>query len=553
MKKKFAYLALLGIIAFTVSACSDFADMFYYGDQPFFTSENEGGGGYQSISTPPPGSTVANRASLIYKDYVKNNSYPLSSTPSIGNAHLLVIPVWFTDSYNYINTAKRDDIRNDIEKAYFGSNSDGKMGLGSVKSYYEEESHGALTLTGTVSDWYDCGYQLSRFARDDDVSKTTDLVQKAIKWYFDHNTSENKTDYDCDKDGFLDGIMLIYAGPDYQTLGKEHSDDYKNLWAYCYWIQTIKADKANPSPNAFFWASYDFMYDKETAKSKTGYIYHNGDTRYADVDAHTFIHEMGHMFGLEDYYDYSSFNYIPAGGFSMQDHNVGGHDPFSSFALGWGKAYVPNETTTINLKPFATSGEMIILTPEWNSFNSPFDEYLILEYYTPTGLNKFDTDYLYMNKTNSLAGTKSVGIRLWHVDARLVCPTGYDSFNQTYTFRNAQPTTNPTQVSTYGVTMMMSNTFDDGNVSTSYLSPMGNSYYNYNLLQLIRNSTSETYKSQANLTSANLFGYGAIFRMDAYKKQFVNSNKLNSGKSLGYSFEVKGLMEDYASISITKL
>ena len=72
----------------------------------------------------------------------------------------------------------------------------------------------------------------------------------------------------------------------------------------------------------------------------------------------------------------------------MQDYNVGGHDPFSSYALGWGKAYIPAESMTINLKPFATSGEMILLTPNFNKYNSPFDEYILLEYYTPTGLNQ---------------------------------------------------------------------------------------------------------------------------------------------------------------------
>ena len=552
MKKKFLYLALLGITAFTVSACSDFVDMFYYGENPLNNSENPGGGGYQSISTPPPGSTEANRASVTYKDYINNNSYPLSSSPSIGRTNLLVIPVWFNDSYNYISTAKRDDVRSDIEKAYFGSNANGELGLGSVKSYYEEESHGALTLTGKVSGWYDCGYSVSRYSRDDTVEKTSKLVQDAIEWYFTNNPSEKKTDYDCDKDGFLDGVMLIYAGPDYQTLGKETNKDYANLWAYCYWIQTIKPNKTNPTPNAFFWASYDFMYDKETAMSKTGYRYHNGDTRYSSVDAHTFIHEMGHMFGLEDYYDYSSYNYRPAGGFSMQDHTVGGHDPFSSFALGWGKAYVPNQTTTINLKPFSTTGEMIVLTPEWNTFNSPFDEYLILEYYTPTGLNQFDVEHLYMNNTNSPAGSSSPGIRLWHVDARLVCPTGYNSGLGDYTYNDAPITTNPNQISTYGVTMLMSNTYDDGQVSTSYLSPLGRNYYNYNLLQLIRNNTGETYYTKTNFNASNLFGYGSRFKLDSYKNQFVNSNKLNNGKSLGYTFEVNGLTEEYASITVTK-
>ena len=56
------------------------------------------------------------------------------------------------------------------------------------------------------------------------------------------------------------------------------------------------------------------------------------------VDSHTFRHESGHIFGLEDLYDYSG-NYLPMGGFTLQVNNLGDHDPYSRLALGWGSLH----------------------------------------------------------------------------------------------------------------------------------------------------------------------------------------------------------------------
>jgi M6 family metalloprotease-like protein len=370
-------------------------------------------------------------------------------------------------------------------------------------------------------------------------------VETATNWYFSNHTSEKRKDYDCDGDGYLDGVMLIYAAPDYDTLNR---DSYDNLWAYCFWIQDYTAkNTSNPGVNAYFWASYDFMYGQEVAYSRTGKTYHAGDTSHCTIDAHTYIHEMGHMFGLEDYYDYSNNSYQPAGGFSMQDHNVGSHDPFSSFALGWGKAYVPVESTTIDLKPFATDGEMIILSPSWNTYNSPFDEYLILEYFTDTGLNEFDVHHKYMSQygKNYPTGSQDYGIRLWHVDARLLYTT-------TGEFSANKVTTNPIYPAG-GVALMMSNTYYDGTeYSEAYGSLLGRSYANYNVLQMIRNSTSATYKPKDMLSPSSLFKAGDTFSMSKYSKQFVNAGQLNSKKDLGFTFEINACNSTYASITITK-
>ena len=561
MKKKLLLITTTSLMALSLTACQFLSDLIdigmeshnnSYGSQVVASSVEP----ISDISTPPADDIEAKKASKTYHNYIRNNAYPLSATPSTGRTKLLVIPVWFNDSNRFIKEANKENVREDIRDAYFGDIE--SVGWESVKTYYETESMGSLTIDGTVSEWYEPNTNYTYYATDpydeetgEGCPKTMALAESAAEWYF-NNHSDNKNDYDCDNDGYLDGVMLIYAAPDYATLLNQN---YDNLWAYCYWVQDYSVQiPGNPGVNAFFWASYDFMYGKEVASSRSGGRYYSGDTSQAILDAHTYIHEMGHMFGLEDYYDYSKYSYSPAGGFSMQDYNVGGHDPFSSFALGWGKAYIPTDSATINLKPFATTGEMILLSPSWNTFNSPFDEYLLLEYYTDQGLNNLDSTYGYMSQYGKSypMGTKEYGIRVWHVDARLLyTATGY--------FSESKITTNP-DISSGRVSLLMSNTYYDGDDYTSlYLSPLAQDPYNikkyadYNLLQLIRNKTTATTKSKDSFSSSSLFKKGDSFTMDKYAKQFVNSGKLDSGIDLGFSFEVNACNSTYASITVKKL
>ena len=568
MKKRILFVGAISLLTLSLTACQFIED--YINDFLNFGGSGAGKNSFSQVvassrqpisdvSTPPASKDVAaNHADKNYSDLVANSIYAFSCTPSTGSAKLLVIPVWFNNSDTFIKTANRDKVKEDIHSVYFGTNSD--VGWRSVKTYYEEESHGALTLNGTVSDWYEINKSHDYYAGDSNdpsegTNRTVALVEQATDWYFNTNTSESRRDYDADNDGYLDGVMLIYAAPDYGTLKK---DRYQNLWAYCYWVQDPTVQKpSNPGVNAFFWASYDFMYGNEVASSRTGTSYCAGDTSHAQIDAHTYVHEMGHMFGLEDYYDYSSRSYSPAGGFSMQDFNVGGHDPFSSFALGWGKAYVPTKDEIIDLKPFSTSGEMILLTPSWNAYNSPFDEYILLEYYTDTGLNELDSTYGYMSQYGKKypIGTKDYGIRVWHVDARLL-------YTSTGEFSPSKITTNPS-FSSGRVAMMMSNTYDDGSeITRQYVSPLSQDptsryydsrYAQFNLLQLIRNDTKLSSKTKDYFTVSSLFKAGDVFTMSNYSSQFVNAGKLDSNTDLGFSFEINACNNTYASISIKKL
>lgn len=462
-----------------------------------------------------------------YQDYSDNCAYNTPAFPSIGSsAQLLVVPVWLTDSSNYIPSFEKELVRTQIETAYFGSKGGDELGWHSVKSYYEENSYGKLHINGIVTDWYESSY--SSYINQ---TETTQLVIEVADWYKQQVGLEEYKKFDGNGDGYLDALILIYGAYNY-------ANDNSNLWAYCYWVQdsTLK-NVNNPGPNTYFWASYDFLYKNQ--------YYPN-----SHLDAHTYIHEMGHVLGLTDYYDYNdNVGNSPAAGFSMQDCNVGSHDPFSKMALGWVDPYVPTTDSLITINSFQESGDIIVLSP--NFTGSPFDEYLILELYTPTGLNEFDTNYRYANNEFYPLGPKDVGVRLWHVDARLRGTTvqgEYVVFDGSRYYTDFDLASSP-----YGFSLSMSNTTYSADGGVESYTSLFEQDYKYDLLAMIRNKDANDIQMKNYLTSESLFKEGDVFNMKDYASSFPNGSKLNNGLDLGFSFEVVSINETSATIFISKL
>ena len=523
MKKKFILAgALFSIIA--LSSCSIFG-LDSKSQDVSYSSSTEG---YEYV-----------KSKYTYKDYAKYNAYRTDFCPSVGNPKLLVIPVWFTDSGSYITSDKKESVRDDIRKAYKGSEEE--TGWQSVCSFYKTESRNKCFLDATISEWYECGDKSSVYYRSTDM--TSSLVTKAENWYFDNHKEDSRTNYDSDHNGYLDGVMLIYASPDYASL---QNDNAKNMWAYCNWITGRSGTAAYPITNAYFWASYDFMYSSgRRALLKTGSTYGHGDNSNCEVDAHTYIHEMGHVFGLEDYYDYSDAQYCPAGGLSMQDYNVCGHEPFSTIALGWTDPMVIRNSTTIELNAFQKNHDVALLSPNYTG--SPFDEYILVELYTPDGLNKFDCDHRYETFPNGLSNT---GIRIWHVDARLA----YYKYSPTLDDWTIDPN-DIDIVPNKGNQAYCIGAFKNTYAGSEYASNLGqfnSKYYNYNLLQLIRNNQIDNIYNTAYMKNQDMFYSGNSFTLSSFQKQFVENNKLNKGVALNWTISINSIRDGKANITFTK-
>lgn len=357
------------------------------------------------------------------KDVRKSRGYK-SDLASTGNVKALVIPVEFVDypcsSTKLAKYGGCEGIRDDIRRTMFGKSEE--TNWESLSSFYRKSSYGKLNLTGKVTDWFRPTLSAAQLAMpmldnpSDNTGVSDSILDQAIEWY--RKTYDDIDDFDIDKDGYIDAVYLIYTVPSKTQIGK--IDTSELFWAYTYWSNAhsdinVDVDEV-PVPYTYFWASIDFMYEDKMLNDEGEYVEckdENGDWL---PDAHTFIHESGHIMGLPDYYSYGyNADYGPLGGIDMMDNNVGDHNAYSKMLYGWTEPYYVTDSTTITIKPFYSSGDFILLNADWNG--SMYDEYILLEYYVPKGLNKYDADKKFAGAYPQVF--QEPGVKVYHVDSRL--------------------------------------------------------------------------------------------------------------------------------------
>jgi len=469
------------------------------------------GDGYELRTTPTIGRAAYDNAA---------EAYSLGST---GVQKMLVIPVYFTDYA--LNASQQDAWWAKINATFFGATED--TGWESVQSFYSKSSYGNLDLTGVVTPFYDAGVTTTTFAnwdlgRDPTLSSYYDptwtLLERAVDWY-KGVTGTTLSEYDANSDGYLDAVWLVYSNP--YSYGSTYGDARDDIfWAYRYWDYDNYYPEnitAYPATMSYAWASVEFMSE--------GY---GADLN--QVDAHTFIHETGHLLGLDDYYTYDSSDYGAAGGLDMMDYNILDHNAYSKYLLEWTSPYYVNNTkasTTITLNPFESSGEFILINNGWNG--SPYDEYLLLEFYTPTGLNQKDSQAAY---ANGARGFTIPGIKIYHVDSRL----GKYNFS--------------------GVFTSFTDTLNVGSSYYPYIAMSNTSYYSedpdYKLLHLI-DKGGDVYFNSGIADNGSLFVQGNVFSPATYANMFINSGRFNDLSLIGYQITVVTLNSTQATIQIDRI
>jgi len=314
--------------------------------------------------------------------------------PSIGQSKMLVVPVFFSD--NAYTAEKTASVKETIDKAFFGESD--STGWESVKSYYYKSSFGKLDLQGEVSEPVKMTKTFEEY--DANRSKTYNTVNticaNVYKALFTGDSPKYKvSDFDSDSDGVVDSMYLVYDAP-IDSAGEGLG------WAFTTWYNHTIFDYPI---GTYAWSSFNFMV------RRPGYT-------VSKPDAHTYIHESGHLLGLNDYYDTYNSSRSPAGGNTMQDCNICDHESYSKYLWGWNDPRVVTDENTeksisITLKPAEDSGDCLVLAGEFN--HTSLDEYLMIDYYTPTKLNEKDSTTTY----ESVKGIDQAGIRIWHVDKRI--------------------------------------------------------------------------------------------------------------------------------------
>lgn len=496
--KNIKLLALL-TLTLTLSSCS-YYDFFLKpseGDSSSSeTSENSSSSSSEEII--PPGSNYyrSTFANDTYHDLGKKSVYQTYYPNSVGDLNLLVVPVVISGYRNIAN----DNTRNKIEKGFFGSEED--TGWESVSTYFNKSSFGRLNIKGHVTEWFDSGLsplQLYNLENKEYGDGGTFVINKMIYEWLKDDLGYDLTKYDLNKDGYIDAIWMVYSAPIHAPI-KGVSDANNPFWAFVYWNYLFagKGNVSSPVPNSYAWASHEFFDD--------------GAKYGINIDSHTFIHETGHLLGLDDYYDYDNLH-SPLGRLDMQDYNVGDHNAYTKLALGWSRPYVVTGDSTITINPASMTGHSILIRdPKKPWEGSAFDEYLLLELITPTGLWKQD-----MTKGYAGIGSKYTepGVRMLKVDARLLSQTNKITRN------------------TRGNSLYM-HAFSNTPSSSLY---EGSISYRYDLLSLIASDKTRNHLV-ANGSADNecLFKTGDRFTMSDYS-QFFKNNKLNDSSTIPYEID----------------
>ena len=427
-----------------------------------------------------------------------NNSVLRYTLNPVGDQKLLVVPVYFSDGPTWTPLMQEN-----LNTAFFGNSAD--TAWESVSSFYKKSSYGQLNISGEV---YSTPYRISLTTVEANRMVDAELSAKVASDFQKTSISSDKLkEYDKDNDGFVDAVCFIYSS---------NFRGGTNLWAWVTWTNE-RANRNRPTFNNHMWASYHF----------TNYVYNTG------IDSLTFIHETGHLLGLDDYYG-GAGSYSPLGGPDMMDLNIVDHNAFTKTVSNWVYPYIVDgtkEKTVIEISSFVETGEAIIINNKWNG--SAFDEYLLVEFYTPTGLN-YKQSILPTDLRLKTKGFSIPGVKIYHVDARLA---ELNNNKGRLEFKN-YVTTKPNFEKNYYLP------------AASNLAKATFVQSDFKLIHLMEASGTNSFKQGSYANNMTLFQAGDSFTPSAVF--FPKGTRFNSGLSANYTINILDIGSTKATIEIQK-
>lgn len=467
--------------------------------------------------------------------------------PTTGSPNILVIPIAFSD---VTLTDDKDTILSNIDAVI---NKEEKVEYESLCSYYQKSSFGKLNIKATISDIYTSNYTFAHLNTLSNSQEHSDqIVVDATKWYFENNKDTYST-FDLNNDKYFDSIICIYLAP-YSGYNNVEYNNSSLFWAYVKSIYGIKTSIPNTDirPGNYMWCSYYLLKNKNNV-----------------LTARTLIHETGHLLSLFDYYSHSfsdsklEYRYKPLGDVDMMISEVYDHNCYSKFVLNWVQPYLIDSEGSITISSSAINGDCLLI-PTSSFNNSSADEYLLLEYFTPTKLNEYDSKNVYVDRP-SIPLINESGIKLYHIDSRIGCFSSM--MGDDYYIKDIK-NFDTSIFATYGTSRYVDYIYT--NTPSGYFDDTGNTYISLNRsltlpdydpfyqdYRLISIITPEGYNystGSKNFTNKSLFknqGY-TDFTNEAFLNQFPKET-FNNGSPFKLNFKIDSMTEDKCKITFTKI
>jgi len=291
-----------------------------------------------------------------------------------GQFKAIAILVRFTDHPSQVVATYFDNL-------IFGSNGN------TVKDYYQEASYGTLDIitvnlpssTGwlqmphTYAYYVDGNYGFGAWPNN--AQKLTEDAVAAANPYV------NFSQYDNDGDGYVDALFVIHTGP-----GAEWTGNVNDIWSHAWscfldpYVDGVWVNGYSMEPE--YWSSP------------------------GDMTCGVYSHELGHVFGLPDFYDYDydsrglgRWSVMAGGSWNGPSGDSPAHfDAFSRIFLGFADAIIVNNNmTSVSFPAVEDTGIVYRLWTDGQQGN----QYFLAENRQQTGFDAY---------------LPSEGLMLYHVD-----------------------------------------------------------------------------------------------------------------------------------------
>lgn len=335
-------------------------------------------------------------ASRLGQEVASGRYMSTTNVPTLGKQKALLVLVQYKDvkftvedPHTFFNRMVNEEGFND-----YGN-------TGSVRDFFKASSKGLyepdFDVYGPVTVSQNRVFYGGNAGGSNSDARPASMAAEAMQLAAEQNPDVDFSQYDTDKDGFIDNITIIYAGD-----GEATSGNPDEIWPHAGYLYSgsginvgasgVKADR------------YNCINEWLTSENRP-------------MGIGTIVHEFSHILGLTDLYDtaYSTAVIYSPGAWSVMDagpYNNNGftpplHSAFEAYCLDWTTPLVIDKDCEAGLNPHG--GSFYIATDKEN-------EFFILEARKRTGWDEY------------LPGD---GMLIWHID-----------YNQDIWHRNT-PNNNP--------------------------------------------------------------------------------------------------------------
>lgn len=255
-----------------------------------------------------------------------------SSAPVIGVRRVLIVLVEFPDCPLTKTIADFEDLFNKTDYYEDGAK-------GSVADYYNYVSYGKLSLKCDIVGPYKAQNKMSYYGGNSAVGGNDKNVYALFEEVLAKLSGEvSLSEYDSDKDGFVDNIHIVYAG-----YGEEAGASANAIWAHESTFKPVSVQ--------------DVLIDHYSCAPELRSNKGNGISR---IGCH--CHEIGHALGAMDYYDTDyekngsylgtgNWDVMASGSWNEEGVSPANFNPYvKTYNFGWCEEILLSEENSLSIQ-----------------------------------------------------------------------------------------------------------------------------------------------------------------------------------------------------------